>query len=345
MKKLFFLFSVLASVAMSAQTLSIKIAQIDYATKIATCDLSWTGRNATHLSDVWVFVDYIEISGSTTTGSWKPAAITGATVTKNTVGSAVVSIVSGNTRGVWVKSNTSGANFTGQVSLQLNNIPEKFNACAYASDYPPNATINNGTYTLHGTPPFTLKASNGTTTQTVAGTTITVSALTITPVTMTDKTECPGVFCAGRDEMLSGRVCCAGLTAVGSYCRDLSADDAVVYCNLEIKKSTITCTASLSTTNHPCPLGWRPFVRADAECIILAGATNDFKGGLAADVLTSGWGAGVCCTSCAARYRVGRTWGSACANESTCGGYYRNGWIMEKTCAEHLGSDSTTCVR
>ncbi|MDR3133527.1 MAG: hypothetical protein LBU42_05825, partial [Prevotellaceae bacterium] len=60
--------------------------------------------------------------------------------------------------------------------------------------YPPNVTANNGIYTLHGTPPFTLTASDGTT-QTVAGTTLTASALTITPITIRDKTECPGVFC------------------------------------------------------------------------------------------------------------------------------------------------------
>ncbi|MDR2804754.1 MAG: hypothetical protein LBB85_03805, partial [Dysgonamonadaceae bacterium] len=59
--KIFFLFAMFVSIAASAQTLDIKITTIDYSKKIATCDLSWTGRNATHLSDVWVFVDYIEI--------------------------------------------------------------------------------------------------------------------------------------------------------------------------------------------------------------------------------------------------------------------------------------------
>ncbi|MDR3350219.1 MAG: hypothetical protein LBN98_01055 [Prevotellaceae bacterium] len=36
---------------------------------------------------------------------------------------------------------------------------------------------------------------NGTTTQTVSGKTLAASALTITPTTIKDKTECPGVFC------------------------------------------------------------------------------------------------------------------------------------------------------
>jgi uncharacterized protein (TIGR02145 family) len=40
-----------------------------------------------------------------------------------------------------------------------------------------------------------LTAANGTTSQTVTGTTLATSALTITPTTIKDKTECPGVFC------------------------------------------------------------------------------------------------------------------------------------------------------
>jgi hypothetical protein len=157
MKKIFFFFAMLASVAASAQTLSIKIATIDYSTKIATCDLSWTARNATHLSDVWVFVDYIEISGNTTTGTWKPATVTGATITQTTTGNVTASTVSGNTRGVWIKSVSSGANFTGKIVLQLSGVPAEFSACAYASDYPPNAVINaGGGYTLKGTAPFTI---------------------------------------------------------------------------------------------------------------------------------------------------------------------------------------------
>jgi uncharacterized protein (TIGR02145 family) len=63
------------------------------------------------------------------------------------------------------------------------------------SDYPPNVTATNGTYTFKGSPPFRLIASDGTTTQTVSGKTLTTSALTITPTIIRDKTECPGVFC------------------------------------------------------------------------------------------------------------------------------------------------------
>jgi uncharacterized protein (TIGR02145 family) len=48
---------------------------------------------------------------------------------------------------------------------------------------------------LYGTPPFTLIAAGGTATQTVEATSIATSAVTITPVTLTDQTGCPGVFC------------------------------------------------------------------------------------------------------------------------------------------------------
>jgi hypothetical protein len=245
MKTKFFFFAMLVNVAASAQTLNIKIATINYTTKIATCDLSWTGRNATLLSDVWVFVDYIEISGSTTTGSWKPATITGATVTQKNIGNATASTVSGNTRGVWIKSVTSGANFTGQITLQLSGIPAKFNACAYATDYPPNiATLVNGTYTLKGTKPFII---NG-----VSVDNKTYPAGSITSIT--DATKCPGCIDI-RDHAVSTNVpCCPRLTAIGGYCRDLIADEAkaAILCNLEVKNEAINIYPSAS-----CPAGWR----------------------------------------------------------------------------------------
>jgi uncharacterized protein (TIGR02145 family) len=56
-----------------------------------------------------------------------------------------------------------------------------------------------------------LIASNGTTTQTVSGKTLTTSALTITtPATIRDKTECPGVFCpyTGNDLLVDATHAC-----------------------------------------------------------------------------------------------------------------------------------------
>jgi uncharacterized protein (TIGR02145 family) len=80
----------------------------------------------------------------------------------------------------------------------------------YGSDAPPNVTAANGTYTLYGTPPFILTAAGGTATQTVEATSIATSAVTITPVTLTDETGYPGVFCnyTGSDLYIDGTHLC-----------------------------------------------------------------------------------------------------------------------------------------
>jgi uncharacterized protein (TIGR02145 family) len=80
----------------------------------------------------------------------------------------------------------------------------------YGSDAPPKVTAENGTYTLVGTPPFILIAAGGAATQTVAATSIATSAVTITPVTLTDETGYPGVFCmyTGSDLFIDGTHLC-----------------------------------------------------------------------------------------------------------------------------------------
>ncbi|MDR2358765.1 MAG: hypothetical protein LBD87_03040 [Prevotellaceae bacterium] len=193
MKTILLFFALLAGISASAQSLNIKITTIDLSKKIIVCDLSWTGRNTTQLSNVWVFADYINLSGNILSNNWIPAAVTGATITQQTTGNATVSRVSGNTRGVWVKSVIPGANFTGQIILQLSNVPAKFNACVYASDYPPNGKISNGKYILQGSPPFTLIDADGSEQQ-VDEYSIPVANLNIAPVTLTDKTGCPGIL-------------------------------------------------------------------------------------------------------------------------------------------------------
>jgi hypothetical protein len=213
MRTKFFFLAMLASVAASAQTLNIKITAIDYTKKIATCDLSWTGRNATHLSDVWVFVDYIEVFNNAPTGTWKPAAITGATVTQNNTGTAAASTVSGNTRGIWIKSVTSGANFTGKIALQFSNVPAKFNACAYATDYPPNATITTAGYQLKGSPPFTITYNNGSSTIT-SNQTFALGCIN----TLTDATGCPGLVgvLSAPTSSVDGSRCNAGTVSISA---------------------------------------------------------------------------------------------------------------------------------
>jgi uncharacterized protein (TIGR02145 family) len=147
----------------------------------------------------------------------------------------------------------------------------------YGSDAPPNVTAANGTYTLYGTPPFILTAAGGTATQTVNESTIATSAVTITPVTLTDQTGCPGVFCiyTGNDLYIDATHLCqqraSGAQNWEAYIKD-SRDDKV-YRIVQIETTwwfaenfllagssgTRTCSSvtlyQLSTYVH-CPSGW-----------------------------------------------------------------------------------------
>ncbi|MDR2361171.1 MAG: hypothetical protein LBD91_00370, partial [Prevotellaceae bacterium] len=115
-------------------------------------------------------------------GAWTSATITGATATAGTLSYPVV--LPG--RGFYLAGNPSGA-FNATVTVTLAAPADtKFNACVYASDYPPNATQQSGGgYALRGTPPFII---NGTITEPSytfgAGTCIT---------SITDSTGCPGL--------------------------------------------------------------------------------------------------------------------------------------------------------
>jgi uncharacterized protein (TIGR02145 family) len=153
---------------------------------------------------VWVWIDLSPITG-TSPGTFEKAKISEATATAGSI-----TTVSGNTRGFYVTASPS------TVTATLDYAPaDKFNWCVYGSDAPPNVTAANGTYTLYGTPPFTLIAANGTATQTVEATAIATSAVTITPVTLTDQTGCPGVFCiyTGSDLYIDGTHLCQQRTS------------------------------------------------------------------------------------------------------------------------------------
>jgi hypothetical protein len=209
MRTKFFLFAMLASVAATAQTLNVQISDIDYSTKRITCDLSWTGRNTTsHLATVWLFADCIEITAANMpAGSWRRAPVTGATVTKNTAGSATASLHSGNTSGVWIKGASATANFTGQVILQLDpaaSLPARFNACAYATDFPPGAYYTTPTSVdFKGTLPFYITYNDGTSaTVTDKADYTPESGKTITAVT--DATACPGMVTAVTTGAVTG---------------------------------------------------------------------------------------------------------------------------------------------
>ncbi|MDR1405907.1 MAG: hypothetical protein LBI89_01710 [Prevotellaceae bacterium] len=193
MKKIFFSFAMLASVAASAQVTNVEPVGANYVAKTVSFRVRWSAasRDATHLSKVWVWVDCIAVNSNNTTSgnSWERALVSG-TPTAN---AGTPSREAGNDKGFWLQGNAGS--YSATVTVQLNIAAGKFNWCAYASDFPPNVTATNGTYTFRGTPPFTLIASSGTATQTVPGKTLAASALTVTPVTIKDRTECPGVFC------------------------------------------------------------------------------------------------------------------------------------------------------
>jgi uncharacterized protein (TIGR02145 family) len=229
-------------------------------------------------------VDYIEISGNTTTGSWKPAAISGATVTQKTIGDATTSMVSGNTRGVWIKGVTSGANFTGQITLQLSDVPTKFNACAYATDYPPNVS-GTTSFTFKGTPPFIIKYSDGSTYSVTSKTGYTpVAGKTFTEV-VSDKTEYPGGCIApGGISTFADFVPCPGVANASTWTltdtrdskqyRVVKMPDGKIWMgqNLNYHDVTYSCydnvvencnneygalyCYSVATVNGFCPSGW-----------------------------------------------------------------------------------------
>ncbi|MDR0738123.1 MAG: hypothetical protein LBF39_03505 [Prevotellaceae bacterium] len=177
--------------AFAQSHINIELLGVTYTTPAVQFCVSWSSipvvTGQTHNSKIWLWVDFIKIENNQPSGTW-----TRATVANPSPGT----VVPETDKGFWLQGATSGS-YAATVTVALTNIPANttFNWCAYASDCPPNASANNGTYTFKGTPPFTLTASDGITTQTVSGTTLTASALTITPTTIRDKTECPGIIC------------------------------------------------------------------------------------------------------------------------------------------------------
>ena len=252
MKKIFFFFAMLASVTASA-TVTVTPISTDYSAQKVTFKVEWTGT--AHNNRVWVWVDLCPVAGSTA------STFQQAVISEATANSGSIATVSGNQRGFYVTTNPS------TVTATLSNATGQFNWCVYGSDYPPNATsYNAGTYTLKGTPPFVI-TGNGTIQDDnkYVGTVIN---------SLTDATGYPGGV--GRDIVHNGGTCAPGLTAVGSYCRDLVADNAwAVPCSavadrfIETKKSSAG-TATWANRNI-CPSGWHVISKAEAACTCAAG--------------------------------------------------------------------------
>jgi uncharacterized protein (TIGR02145 family) len=138
-----------------------------------------------HNARIWLWIDFIKVENNQPSGTWMRAAV--ADPSPGTVAPET-------DKGFWLQGNAGSYSQT--VTVTLTNMPANSacNWCAYASDCPPNMVLDEQVYYFKGTPPFTLKAPGGTI-QTVSGTTLAASALDITPVSIRDKTECPGIFC------------------------------------------------------------------------------------------------------------------------------------------------------
>jgi uncharacterized protein (TIGR02145 family) len=189
MKQLFFFLAMLTSVAASA-TVTVMPLSADYSAKQVTFKVAWTNSpSAPHNNRVWIWIDFCPVTGTQQVVTFSPATITNPA---KTGGNGTITGLNG--RGFFIEHAATNAGTT--VTATLSNAPAgKFNWCAYGSDYPPNVLANtNGSYTFAGTPPFTLIASNGTTKQTVEKI-IAISAVTVTPSTITDITGYLGLWC------------------------------------------------------------------------------------------------------------------------------------------------------
>jgi hypothetical protein len=144
--------------------------------------VGWTSQTATnHRNKVWVFIDFQPVTSPTQIGAWQPATITGAV--QKTAGT----VSEQSNRGFFLEGTATG--FSSTVTVQLSNISAaKFNWCAYATDYPPNATITTAGYQLKGSPPFSITYNNGSVTIT-EDKTFSLGCIN----TLTDATGCPGL--------------------------------------------------------------------------------------------------------------------------------------------------------
>jgi uncharacterized protein (TIGR02145 family) len=178
MKKLYFFFLLLplwGFGGIAHASVSVQVLGTDFTNKTVTVRVEYANA-VNDRAWVWIYLCSMQ-------GMFQPAEISAASATS---GSGLY--LSTNTRGFFVTASPA------TITATLNNASGQFSCCAYGSDTPPNATVNNGTYTFKGTPPFTLIAADGAATQTVTGNTLLASALTITPVILTDETGYSDVF-------------------------------------------------------------------------------------------------------------------------------------------------------
>ncbi|MDR2361611.1 MAG: hypothetical protein LBD91_02665, partial [Prevotellaceae bacterium] len=156
----------------------------DYAVSTVTFRIYWDTQpdGDRHRDTVWLFVDYQPIAANGSLGAWTPA-----TLSSPSVSPGAGAIVAGSLNGRGFYLDGAGINvFSSTVTVTLDGLSpgDRFNWCAYVTDYPPNATIGAGAYDLHGTPPFV-----------VNGDTLGAGVRTYTGciTALTDLTGCPGI--------------------------------------------------------------------------------------------------------------------------------------------------------
>ncbi len=204
-KKLFFFAAMLVSMATVAQPRTfVKSVGVNYTTKQVTINLSWAaGSRGTYSgkiynSKVWVFVDYQPVAGLIK-GAWSRATVDLSALPAGCTADGT------NANGFWYQGQETAAQ-NANITVTLTNVPAQFNWCAYATDYPPNATLSNGSYTLKGSPPFII---NGTTT-------VSAKIYTGDITTITDATACPGIAPPAAPPGSSVWTNCSGFSAVSN---------------------------------------------------------------------------------------------------------------------------------
>ncbi len=174
MKKIYYLLLLLlcTHASYAASCVSVRQVAVNYKTKQVTFDLKWTTCSGSHNYRTWAIVDYRTVNADGSKGAW----------TRATISAASAGTLVGTSNGVWV---TGSANGTQRVTFTLSGVPARYDWCATSLDYPPNATLSNGVYTLHGTTPFVVTTS--------AGNTVSVNTSTYTANCITAVTDATGI--------------------------------------------------------------------------------------------------------------------------------------------------------
>jgi hypothetical protein len=141
-------------IGLSAHSVSVSnMMVVNYSKNTVTFTVSWTGVQEN--LRFWVIVDYQKVSGEETAGGEQLRAGIKGVPAINGVG--VIETVDAK-NGFWLNTDGNITNST-TITAQLDIDAEVDNIhwCAYALDYPPVAeTLDDGSYKLYGTPPFTV---------------------------------------------------------------------------------------------------------------------------------------------------------------------------------------------